>query len=111
MPKLKNDSKPNVSPSRDAEVQQKLETLRQEYNDLHTKKITTDANIKNIKENLARLRASAEQEYGTSDLEKLKEILETRRRENEEKLAQYEQHVKEIKEKLAAIEEPQSEGL
>ena len=111
MPKLKNDSKPSVSPSRDAEVQQKLETLRQEYNDLHTKKITTDANIKNLEENLARLRASAEKEYGTSDLEKLKEILETRRRENEEKLAQYEQHVKEIKEKLAAIEEPQSEGL
>ena len=26
------------------------------------------------------------------------------------KVAQYEQHVKEIKEKLAAIEEPQSEG-
>ena len=110
MPKLKNDAKPSVSPSRDAEVQQKLETLRQEYNDLHTKKITTDANIKNLEENLARLQASAEKEYGTSDLEKLKEILETRRQENEEKLAQYEQHVKEIKEKLAAIEEPQSEG-
>ncbi len=53
---------------------------------------------------------AAEQEYGTSDLEKLREILETRRQENEMKVAQYEQHVKEIKEKLAAIEEPQSEG-
>lgn len=110
MPKLKNDAKPSISPSRDAEVQQKLETLRQEYNVLHTKKITTDANIKNLEENLSRLRASAEQEYGTSDLEKLREILETRRQENEMKVAQYEQHVKEIKEKLAAIEEPQSEG-
>ena len=58
MPKLKNDIKPSVSPSRDAEVQQKLETLRQEYNDLHTKKITTDANINHLEENLARLRAS-----------------------------------------------------
>jgi hypothetical protein len=110
MPKLKNDAKPSISPSRDAEVQQKLETLRQEYNVLHTKKITTDANIKNLEKNLDRLRASAEQEYGTSDLEKLREILETRRQENEMKVAQYEQHVKEIKEKLTAIEEPQSEG-
>jgi DNA repair exonuclease SbcCD ATPase subunit len=110
MPKLKNDAKPSISPSRDAEVQQKLETLRQEYNVLHTKKITTDANIKNLEKNLDRLRASAEQEYGTSDLEKLREILETRRQENEMKVAQYEQHVKEIKEKLATIEEPQSEG-
>jgi hypothetical protein len=110
MPKIKNDAKPSISPSRDAEVQQKLETLRQEYNVLHTKKITTDANIKNLEENLYRLRASAEQEYGTSDLEKLREILETRRQENEMKVAQYEQHVKEIKEKLTAIEEPQSEG-
>ena len=96
---------PGRVPPRDAEVQHKLETLRQEYNVLHTKKITTDANIKNLEENLDRLRASAEQEYGTSDLEKLKrEIFETRRRENEEKVAQYEQHVRELKEKLAAIE-------
>jgi hypothetical protein len=110
MPNLKNDTKPSVSPSGDAEVQQKLETLRQEYNDLHTKKITTEANINHLEENLERLRARAEQEYGTSDLAMLREILETRRRENEEKVAQYERHVKEIKEKLAAIEEPQSEG-
>ena len=46
MLKLKNDAKPSVSPSRDVEVQQKLETLREEYNYLHTKKITTDANTK-----------------------------------------------------------------
>jgi hypothetical protein len=110
MPKLKSDGKPGGPPSRDDEVQKKLETLRNAYNDLHTKKITTDANIKNLEENLARLRASAEKEYGTSDLDKLKEILETRRRENELKVTQYEEHVREINEKLAALEEPQSEA-
>jgi Skp family chaperone for outer membrane proteins len=104
MPKLKNDTRTGEVPSRDEAVQQKLEALRKDYADLHTKKITTEANIKNLEDNLARLRATAEKEYGTSDLEELQRILETRRRENETQVAQYEQHVREIKENLAAIE-------
>ena len=63
-----------------------------------------------MEDNLAKLRTAAEKEYGTSDLAKLREILETRRRENEAKVLQYEQHVHEIKAKLAALEEPPSES-
>ena len=108
MPNPKSDTLPGSS--RDAVVQQKLETLKKEYAALHTQKITTEANIKNLEDNLAKLRTAAEKDYGTSDLDKLREILETRRRENEAKVLQYEQHVQEIKAKLAAIEEPQSES-
>jgi hypothetical protein len=108
MPKPKSDTLPGSS--RDAAVQQKLETLKKEYAALHTQKITTEANIKNLEDNLAKLRTAAEKEYGTSDLDKLRDILETRRRENETKVLQYEQHVQEIKAKLAAIEEPQAES-
>lgn len=99
MPNLK----PDVSPSRDKAVEQKLEGLKKEYAKLHTQKITTEANIKNLEDNLAKLRQTAEEEYGTSDLEKLKEILEARRKDNEAKVAAYEQHVKEIQENLTAI--------
>ncbi len=108
MPNPKNDTLP-PGPSRDAVVQQKLEALKKEYADLHTKKITTEANIKNLEDNLAKLRATAEKEYGTSDIDQLKEILEKRRRENEAKVTQYEQHIREIKENLTAIEADQAE--
>ncbi len=104
MPQLKNDAPTGQAPSRDAVVQHKLETLKKEYNDLHTKKITTEANIRNLEENLGKLRATAEKEYGTSDLEELKRELEKRRRENEASVAQYEQHIREVKENLTAIE-------
>ena len=49
-------------------MQQKLEALKKEYADLHTQKITTEANIKNLEDNLAKLRAAAEKDYGTSDI-------------------------------------------
>jgi ribosomal protein L29 len=108
MPKPKNDTKSEEVSSQDAGVQKKLEELKKEYAQLHTQKITTEANIKNLEENLARLRATAEKDYGTSDLEELQRILEARRRDNEVKVAQYEQHVREIKENLAAIEATQA---
>lgn len=91
-------------------MQQKLEELKKEYADLHKQKITTEANIRNLEESLAKLRAAAEKEYGTSDLAELQQILEARRRENEDRVSQYEQHVREIKESLAALEKNQSEG-
>lgn len=101
MPTPKTDP---PGPSRDKAVEQKLETLKKEYAKLHTLKITTEANIKNLEDNLAKLRAAAEKDYGTSDLAQLHAILETRRQENEAKVAKYEEHVKEIQQNLAAIE-------
>ncbi|MGQ9920770.1 MAG: hypothetical protein ACUVRZ_05510 [Desulfobacca sp.] len=110
MAKPKADPAAAALSARDAAVQEKLEALKKEYTSLHTQKITTEANIKNLEDQLARLRAAAEKEFGTSDLEKLQQILENRRRENEERVAQYEQHLQEIKANLAAIETPPEEG-
>lgn len=110
MPKAKNETHRDDLSTRDAAVQRQLETLKQEYAALHTQKITTEANIRNLEENLARLRATAEKEYGTSDLEQLQKILEDRRRENETRVEQYEQHIREIKENLTAMEAPPTGG-
>jgi cell division protein FtsB len=101
MPTPKTDP---PGPSRDKAVEQKLEALKKEYAKLHTQKITTEANINNLEVNLAKLRAAAEKDYGTSDLAQLHDILESRRRDNEARVAKYEQHVKEIQKNLAAIE-------
>jgi predicted nucleic acid-binding Zn-ribbon protein len=89
---------------RDQAVQEKLEVLKKDYKDLDTRKITTEANIRNLEEELQRLREQAEKNYGTSDLEELKRLLEERRQENERLVAAYEGHIQDIKDRLAEID-------
>ena len=92
----------------DAKVQERLERLRAEYARLNEQRIATDRDRKNLEEQLQGLRHKAEQEYGTSDIGELRHLLEKRRKENEEMVSQYEDHIREIKEKLEAIENPES---
>jgi hypothetical protein len=92
-----------VSP-RDQAVQEKLEILKRDYKELDTRKITTQANIENLEKDLQRLREQAQKNYGTSDLEELKGLLEERRLENERLVAEYEEHVQGIKNRLAEID-------
>jgi len=92
-----------VSP-RDQAVQKKLEVLKKDYRDLDTRKIQTETNIRNLEEELQRLREQAQKNYGTSDLEELKRLLEERRQENERLVAEYEEHIQGIKDRLAEID-------
>lgn len=92
-----------VSP-RDQAVQEKLEILKKDYKDLDTRKITTEANIKNLEQELERLREQAQKNYGTSELEELERLLEERRKENERLVAEYELHIKGIKDHLDEID-------
>ncbi len=87
-------------------VQDRLESLKTDYKELETKKIQTDTNIKTLETELERLREQARESYGTSDLEKLRDLLEARRRDNEQMLTEYEQHIRSIKKRLDEIETP-----
>ncbi len=96
---------------RDKAVQEKLEGLKKEYRELDTRRIQTETNIKNLEKELQRLREQAEKNYGSSDLEELKRLLEERRRENERLVHEYEEHIRGIKDRLAAIDnQPVKEG-
>ena len=98
-----------VSP-RDQAVQEKLEVLKKDYKGLETRKITTEADIRNLEGELQRLRDQAEKNYGTSDLAELQRLLEERRRENEALVAAYEEHIQGIKDRLAEIDrQPEQE--
>jgi|GEM_PF-424007 len=92
-----------VSP-RDQAVQERLEALRSEYEKLSEKRIQTQTMVQNLEEQLQGLREKAEAEYGTSDLEKLEELLEQRRQENERRVTEYQQHIEGIKDQLKAVE-------
>lgn len=90
--------------SRDMQVQQTLEKLRDEYSKLHEQKIATDRDRKNLEEQLRELRSKAEREYGTSDVDQLRALLEARRQENERMVEEYRQHIEGIKDQLEQIE-------
>jgi chromosome segregation ATPase len=109
MPKLLNNTKPGEISSEDEAVQKKLEKLKEEYAALHTKKITAEADIKSLEKSLEKLKATAEKDYGTSDIEELQGELERRRQENKDKVDHYEQHIREIQGNLTDIEKSQGE--
>lgn len=104
--KEKNDASKDAATisNRDLQVQQTLEKLRDEYSKLHEQKIATDRDRKNLEEQLRELRSKAEREYGTSDVDQLRTLLEQRRQENERMVEEYRQHVDGIKDQLEQIE-------
>lgn len=89
---------------RDAELQQQLEQLKREYNLLNEQRIATERDKKNLEEQLQDLREKAEREYGTSDVNELRNLLEKRRMENERMVNEYRDHIRGIREELQAIE-------
>ncbi len=102
--KKSKDEEPGAVSPRDQAVQDKLEVLKRDYRELDTRKITTQANIENLEKELQRLREQAQKNYGTSDLTELKRLLEERRLENERLVAEYEEHIQGIKDRLGAID-------
>jgi len=108
---IKTEALAGKTSPRDQQVENKLLTLREEYRKLHEKKIATERDRQNLEERLRELREQAEQEYGTSDIEQLRQLLERRRQENERMVAEYEQHVRTINERLGEIESTVKEGL
>jgi hypothetical protein len=95
---------------RDQQVENKLIELREEYRKLHEKKIATEQDRKNLEARLRELQGEAEREYGTSDIEQLRQLLEQRRQENERMVAEYEEHVRGINDRLGEIESAAKEG-
>jgi len=88
----------------DEEVLRELERLKSEYAKLDKKRIETATQLKSREEQLKELKKKAEATYGTSDLNELRALLDKWRRENEEKVEQYREHVEQIKEKLKELE-------
>ena len=101
---IRTEAQPNKAAPRDQQVENKLAELREEYRKLHEKKIATEQDRKNLEARLKELQEQAEREYGTSDIEQLRQLLERRRQENERMVAEYDKHVREISERLGEIE-------
>jgi hypothetical protein len=84
---------------------QSIERLTERYTALSTKKIQAQTNLDNAEKELKKLKKQAKEEYGTDDLEQLKEKLNEMETENERKRSEYQQLLDTIEGELAKVED------
>lgn len=83
---------------------QDIEVLRERFEALREQRTTAQADLRNVEEQLTRLKGQALEKYGTDDLDKLRAKLEEMRAENERKRTEYQAHLDGIDNQLAALE-------
>ncbi|WP_298858666.1 hypothetical protein [uncultured Gimesia sp.] len=81
-----------------------IETLTAHYQELNKRKIESERDLVNAEKNLDELKQQALSDYGTDNLDELKEKLEQIKTENERKRAEYHQTLGKIETELANIE-------
>ena len=91
-------------PTNQDQDQQTIEELTKRYQDLNTRKIQAETNLKTARKQLEDLRKRAKKDYGTDDLDELKKELQKLKEENEAKRAAYQQSLDKIESDLAAVE-------
>ena len=105
MSKLEGEGPGSPLSPRDQQVQERLLKLKDQHRVLHERKIATERDRLNLEERLRELRAQAEREYGTSDIEELRRLLEERREANDRMVEEYQRHVEDIQGRLKEIDE------
>lgn len=105
------NSNPNrTGTTTDAQLEQELKGLRQQYEQLRDTKVRTEQDVANLSSQLEALKAQALAEYGTSDPEELQALLEKKREQNELVVAEYREHIQKIQSDLANVENTIEEG-
>lgn len=81
-----------------------LDSLKARFEDLKSRKITAEANLKHANATLEELRGEARSQFGTDDLDELRQKLREMEEENERRSSEYEQHLNQIENSLAEVE-------
>lgn len=81
-----------------------IESLRLRFEELNRKKITAEANLKHANDILNELKQKAREEFGTDDLNMLRQKLTEMEKENERLRNEYNGHLTDIESKLAEVE-------
>ncbi len=95
-----------MNPKRTANPSEALDivALKQRYEDLQKEKTRAETKLDTAEKELRKLRKEAKEDYGTDDLAELQAQLETRKQENEKKLAAYQKSLEKIEGDLEAVE-------
>lgn len=81
-----------------------IEVLTEQFQKLNKRKIESERDLVNAEQNLNELKQQARDEYGTDELDALKEKLEQMKAENSRKRAEYHQSLTQIEVELKKIE-------
>ena len=81
-----------------------IDDLKKRYEVLRDKKVAAEANLKTSTEELERIKTEAREQHGTDDLTQLEKILEEMKQENQRKRTEYLAQLKDVEDKLAAVE-------
>ncbi|MDD4730614.1 MAG: hypothetical protein PHX58_01635 [Desulfovibrio sp.] len=92
----------------DQVLQLELNELKREYERLRDEKVRADRDVETLNRQLEDCRAQAEQEYGSSDPQELRALLEQRRKENERLVAEYRRHLEAVRSGLEAVEQAEA---
>lgn len=90
--------------NQDAQLEQELSNLRQQYEHLRDHKVRTEQQVADLSSRLDALREQALAEYGTSDPKELQALLQKKREENERVVAEYRKHIQQIQTDLSEVE-------
>ncbi|MBC17629.1 MAG: hypothetical protein CL942_11335 [Desulfovibrio sp.] len=99
-----NNTQNGFGNNQDVQLEQELANLRNQYEQLRDQKVRTEQQVADLSSRLDALKEQAQAEYGTSDPAELQALLQQKRQENEQVVAEYSQHVRKIQADLAAVE-------
>lgn len=99
-----NSNSNQTGTTRDARVEQELNALRRQYEQLRDRKVRTEEAVAQLTHQFETLKSQAEAEYGTSDLKELQQLLEEKRKQNEEVVSKYREHIQQVQADLAQVE-------
>jgi nucleoid-associated protein YejK len=99
-----NNNPNQTGTNRDIQVEQELNTLRRQYEQLRDRKVRTEEAVAQLSHQLETLKQQAKAEYGTSDLKELQQLLEEKRKQNEDVVAKYREHIQQVQADLAQAE-------
>ena len=91
------------------EKKQSIEELTARYSQLNTKKIQAETSLRHAEDELAKLKEKARTEYGTDNVDELKQKLAAMEAENERKRADYQRSLDKIEADLNEAEKKYSE--
>lgn len=82
-----------------------IEKLTERFQTLHQQKIEANAHLQNAQKQMSELKAQALEEFGTDDLDELKQKLKDMELENERNRFEYQQKLDEIERNLESVKE------
>ena len=81
-----------------------IEALKKRHRELENQRIAAQTNLKTATDQLEQLKKESREQYGTDDLDRLREKLEEMKRDNERKRVEYDRHLAEIERNLDEVE-------